>query len=75
MKAGAKGAKVTVTVGASVPGATYRCRVDAKPWRPCGGSASFRLKPGKHQIAAVASTAAGSDPTPATIRVRVVRAS
>lgn len=75
VKTRAKSAKVAVTVGGSVAGATYECRVDTKAWHPCAAASSFRLKPGKHQITAVASTAAGSDPTPATVRVRVVAAS
>jgi hypothetical protein len=56
-----KSAKVTVVL-------------DATAWRPCGKKATLRLKPGKHKVAAVATTAAGSDPTPAVVRVTVIGA-
>jgi hypothetical protein len=74
VKTAAAKAKVTVLIGSTVAGSTYRCRVDKKPWRSCGTTASFHLKPGRHKVAAVAATAAGSDPTPATVRVRVIEA-
>lgn len=67
-----KSAKVTVVLGSTAAGSTFRCRVDAKAWRPCGKKATVRLKPGKHKVAAVATTAAGSDPTPAVVRVSVI---
>jgi len=72
--AAGRSAKVTVVIGASAAGSTYRCRVDAKPWRSCGATTTLHLKPGKHKIAAVAANAAGADPTPAIVRVRVTRA-
>jgi hypothetical protein len=69
-----KSAKVTVVLGSTAGGATFRCRVDANKWHPCGKKATVRLKPGRHKVAAVAATAAGSDPTPAVVRVTVIGA-
>lgn len=69
-----KSAKITVVLGSTAAGSTFSCRVDAKAWRPCGKKATLRLKPGKHKIAAVATAAAGSDPTPAVVRVTVIGA-
>ena len=74
VKTTASSAKVTVTIGSTVAGSTYSCRVDKKPWRSCKATTTLRLKPGKHKVAAVAATAAGTDPTPATVRVRVIGA-
>jgi hypothetical protein len=74
VKAAGKRAKVTVVLGSTVAGATYRCRIDGKPWRPCAATKTLHLKPGRHKITAVAATSAGSDPTPAVVRVRVVEA-
>jgi hypothetical protein len=67
-----KSAKVTVVIGSSEAGAKFRCRVDAKAWHPCGKMATLHLKPGRHKVTAVATTTAGSDPTPAVVRVRVI---
>jgi hypothetical protein len=72
--ASGKTAKVTVVLGSTTAGASFRCRVDTKAWRPCGKQATLRLKPGRHKIAAVATDAAGSDPTPAVVRVQVIGA-
>ncbi|HKZ14379.1 MAG TPA: hypothetical protein VJL81_11085 [Solirubrobacterales bacterium] len=72
--ASGKSAKVTVAIGSTVAGASYRCRVDGKAWRACSATTTLRLKPGKHKVAAVAATAAGVDPTPAIVRVRVIEA-
>ena len=72
VKTTAAKAKVTVVIGSTVAGSTYRCRVDKQPWRACKATAILHLKPGKHKIAAVATDSAGVDPTPATVRVRVI---
>jgi len=68
-----KPAKVTLRFGSNVTGATFRCRVDAKPFKPCPATFTTRPQPGKHRITTVAVTAAGADPTPATVEVTVVR--
>jgi hypothetical protein len=69
-----KSARVTVVLGSNAAGASFRCRVDAKPWHRCTSKATLRLKPGRHKVAAVATTAAGSDPTPAVVRISVIGA-
>jgi len=68
-----KPAKVTIRFTSTVAGATFRCRVDAKALKPCPAAFTTHLRPGKHRITAVAVTAAGADPTPATVKLTVVR--
>ncbi|MBS1879680.1 MAG: hypothetical protein JST31_09220 [Actinobacteria bacterium] len=65
--------KVTVTLGSSVSGASFRCQVDRKTFRGCGATFSTRLGPGRHRIRAVAVSATGADPTPAVVKLTVVR--
>jgi hypothetical protein len=70
----AANARVTVVIGSTVAGATYRCRVDAKKWRACKATTTLHLKPGRHKVTAIATVAGAADPTPATVRVRVIEA-
>jgi hypothetical protein len=58
---------------ASEQPATFRCRLDDRPFRACGSSKTYRnLKPGRHVFRVAAVDAAGNrDPSPATVRFRI----
>ncbi len=65
---------VTFVLHSTATDASFRCRVDGKPYRTCGSNSFFALGPGKHMITAIATSGAGiADPTPATAIVIVVR--
>jgi hypothetical protein len=65
-------ARVRLRFGSTQPGASFRCQVDSLPARSCAAAPSLRLRRGRHVVRVQAVTAAGADPTPAKIRVRVV---
>lgn len=78
VKAGAKGnkakAKVTVAFRANEASA-FTCSVDGKAFTACKSPLTRRLKAGTHTIAVRAKDAAGNlDKTPATVKVKVKRA-
>jgi hypothetical protein len=59
--------KVTFRFRATVSGATFNCKLDKKPWKPCKSPKSYSgLKEGRHsfRVKAVGPTAV-PDPTPA----------
>lgn len=58
----------------SEPGATFECRVDSKPFKPCSSPyKTKKLKPGKHTIEVRASDASGNvEAKPARARVKVL---
>ncbi len=60
---------------ASETGVGFRCKLDARPLRPCRSPRTFRnLGPGRHVFSVAAVSADGGlDPTPATFRWRVLR--
>lgn len=64
-------ARVRLQLSAAGEASGFRCEVDGKA-RACGASLALRLKPGRHTIRAWALGAAGVDPSPARIVVRVV---
>ncbi len=55
--------------------ATFRCRLDTRPFAACGSSRTYRnLKPGRHKFEVFAVDAAGNkDPTPAKTRFRILK--
>lgn len=59
----------------SEAGATFTCRLDKGPEKPCTSPAKVkRLKRGRHQFTVTATDAAGNaDPTPAKFRFRTIR--
>jgi Ca2+-binding RTX toxin-like protein len=66
--------RVAFRFGASEAGATFRCKLDRGPYRPCASPRVFLLRPGRHVFRVVAVDAAGNaDRTPAVFRVRVLR--
>jgi RTX calcium-binding nonapeptide repeat (4 copies) len=54
--------------------ATFRCKLDRKPFLPCASPRAYVLAVGKHAIRIRAVDAAGNaDPTPALLKLRVRR--
>jgi Ca2+-binding RTX toxin-like protein len=54
--------------------ATFRCKLDRKPYRSCASPAIYWLRMGRHVLRVLAIDAAGNaDRTPAIFRVRVLR--
>lgn len=59
--------------GASVSGATFRCKLDAKPAAPCRSPKTYkRLKPGRHTFKVWATSGVLTDPTPAKFSWKVL---
>jgi Ca2+-binding RTX toxin-like protein len=53
-------------------GATFRCRLDRRPFRQCASPHAFSLTPGQHRVRIVAFDPSGNfDPTAAILSVRV----
>ncbi|MDQ2629397.1 MAG: hypothetical protein M3Y75_00275 [Actinomycetota bacterium] len=66
--------KVSFAFAATEPGSRFECKLDKRPWRSCGASASFAgLKPGAHLLRVRAVDAAGNaDRTPARYGFKVL---
>jgi Ca2+-binding RTX toxin-like protein len=66
--------KVVFRFSSSERGSRFRCKLDAKPYRPCSSPRAFMVRPGRHAVRIFAIDAAGNrDPSPALIRFRVRR--
>lgn len=60
--------------GADLGGASFRCKLDAKPVQGCRSPKTYkRLKPGGHVFKVWASVGLFTDPTPETFRWKVLR--
>jgi hypothetical protein len=60
------------TFTADQPGATFQCKLDKGPFKPCRSPFKRRVQPGRHSFQVRAVSATGTaDPTPATYRWRV----
>ncbi len=65
---------VTLSFAASEPGASFRCKLDRQPFRPCRSPRVYRLVPSLHSLRVLAIDRAGNrDRTPALLRLRVRR--
>ncbi len=65
---------VTFAFAANEPGATFRCKLDRKPFRPCRSPRAYRLVSGRHAFRVLAIDRAGNrDRTPALLRLRIRR--
>lgn len=65
---------VAFAFAANEPRATFRCKLDSKPFRPCRSPRVYRLKPGRHAFRVFAIDRAGNrDRTPALLRLRIRR--
>ncbi len=72
----ATGPRRTVAFGfaANEPGATFRCKLDRKPFRPCRSPRVYRLSRGRHAFRVFSIDRAGNrDRTPALIRLGIRR--
>jgi hypothetical protein len=65
-------ALVRLRLGSSEARASFRCRVDGRPWRRCAKALSLKLRRGRHVVRARAIGVAGADPSPARFEVRIV---
>jgi hypothetical protein len=60
---------------ATTAGASYRCSIDVKPFKPCSSPFTTpALKPGSHRVRIAAVAGGQTDPTPAAVRFKVVAA-
>ena len=65
---------VSFRFAADEPGARFRCKLDARPYRACTSPRAYRVKAGRHAFRVVAIDRAGNaDPTPALFRFAVRR--
>jgi hypothetical protein len=69
-----KSIKVGFRFGSDEAGATFLCKVDRAPFRPCAAKLVRRFKLGKHKLRVKAQDTLGNiDPTPAVAGFRVKR--
>jgi Ca2+-binding RTX toxin-like protein len=65
---------VAFAFAANERGATFRCKLDRKPFKPCRSPRIYRLRPGRHAFRVLAIDRAGNrDRTPALARLRIRR--
>jgi hypothetical protein len=58
---------------ADVPGSSFFCKLDGRPYRPCSSPASFAgLKTGQHRFNVYAVSPSGSTGVPASLRFTVL---
>jgi hypothetical protein len=68
-----KRARAKVAFSSVPAGAGFECKLDRKPFRPCASPKAYRLKPGRHTIQVRAVLDGVFDPTPARVRIKVIR--
>ncbi len=66
---------VTLRFRSSVPGSTFRCKVDKRTVKTCASPFRKRYKPGRHvvTVTAVDPSTGLSDPTPLVVKFKVKR--
>jgi hypothetical protein len=65
---------VAFRFGSNESGATFRCRLDGRPFRHCASPRRYRVGLGRHALRIFAVDAAGNrDRTPAIVRFRLRR--
>ena len=65
--------KAKITFNATVAGSTFTCAVDGKAAVPCTSPFTKKYKYGKHRVVITALLGGTADPTPATVRFKVIR--
>ncbi|HEX5593714.1 MAG TPA: calcium-binding protein [Solirubrobacterales bacterium] len=66
--------QVAFRFASSEPRSSFRCKLDAKPYRPCASPRAYRVKVGRHAFRVFAVDTAGNrDRSPVVFRFRVVR--
>jgi Ca2+-binding RTX toxin-like protein len=64
--------RVAFRFTSSEAGSTFRCKLDAKPYRPCASPRVYNLSLGRHAVRIVAVDAAGNaDRSPALFRFQI----
>ena len=64
--------KLRFTASGTKERATFRCRLDKRPWRRCASPKLYKhLKPGRHVVKVRAYTPTAKDPTPAKRKFRI----
>lgn len=64
--------RVAFAFSATEAGASFRCRIDRRPFRPCRSPRAYLVAPGRHAFRVFAVDAAGNrDRSPAVFRFRV----
>ena len=64
--------RVSFGFAASEPGASFHCKLDGQPWRPCRSPHAYLVLPGRHIFRVFAIDDAGNrDRSPATFGFRV----
>lgn len=67
--------RVSFTVSSDDPAAKLECSMDGAAFAACASGISFKVRPGRHKLAARATDAVGNvDATPATVAFRVKKA-
>jgi len=68
-----KKAKVKFAFSSDISGATFQCRLDKGSFAPCASPKTYKVKPGKHTFSVEATSAGGTDSTPASFSFKVVK--
>lgn len=66
-----KKVKVKFSFSSMPAGANFECKLDEGAFAPCTSPKTYKVKPGKHTFSVEATSAAGTDPTPATFAFKV----
>jgi hypothetical protein len=66
-----KKVKVKFTFSSSVPGSTFKCKLDKGQFASCKSPKTYKVKPGKHTFKVAASSGGAADTTPATFSFKV----
>lgn len=68
-----KGRRAKFRFTSSEPGSSFKCKLDKRPFRPCGTPRTYKkLKPGKHTFKVRATDAVGNtDLTPARRKFKI----
>jgi len=66
--------RVVFRFASNEAGASFRCKLDARPYRGCTSPRAYAVKAGRHSFRVFAIDRAGNrDPSPALFRFRVIR--
>jgi hypothetical protein len=71
VKARGRKARVKFKFGSPLVGATFRCKLDRKPFKACRSPKSYKVRVGSHVFKVAAVSEGVTDPTPAVFRFKV----